>query len=72
LEGAIAEFDRAIQRDRRYAAAFYDRGTVRTRLRDLDGAVADFRMTIEVAPPGSSYADLAKRALAQIERARER
>ena len=41
LDGAITEFDRAIQLDPKFSAAYIDRGIVFYRLRRFDRAFAD-------------------------------
>ena len=39
LDGALADFTRAIELDRNYGASYFSRGLARRRLSDLDGAI---------------------------------
>ena len=55
LNGALADYDHAIQLDPRYAAAYNGRGNVKRAKRDLDGALADYNRAIELNG-GSSIA----------------
>ena len=41
-EQALTDFDRAIERDPRFAAAYLERGRIRTESGDFDAALADF------------------------------
>ena len=43
LDGAIADFNRAIELDPKKAGAYTNRGSVRNAKGDLDGAIADRR-----------------------------
>jgi len=55
LEAALAHFDRAIELDRNYGAAYFSRGLVRKRQRDYDGAISDFISSIELKPMAEAY-----------------
>ena len=50
---ALADFDRAIERDPRLAAAYLQRGKIRTESGDFDAALADFGqlMTLRANDP---------------------
>ena len=50
LEGAIADYDKAIELNPRYAIAYFNRGTIMAlKVKgDLDGALADFDKSIEL------------------------
>jgi tetratricopeptide (TPR) repeat protein len=50
MDGAIADFNRAIEIYPKDAAPFYNRGIARQSKGDLDGAMADFDRTIELDP----------------------
>jgi tetratricopeptide (TPR) repeat protein/class 3 adenylate cyclase len=54
LEGAIADYSKAIDMDPKYAAAYNNRGLARAGTRDLDGAVSDYSKAIDMDP---NYAD---------------
>src|SRR5678816_2277990 len=55
LETALAHFERAIELDRNYGAAYFSRGLVRKRQRDFDGAISDFTRSIELKPMAEAY-----------------
>jgi tetratricopeptide (TPR) repeat protein len=68
LNGAIADFDQAIQLDPKFSAAYIDRGIVFYRLRKFDRAFADIsrakrleRANRAAPAPGSSSSVVAKR-----------
>src|SRR5206468_1999072 len=48
LDGAIADYDRAIRLDPKYAYAYYNRGLAKKQKSDLDGAIADYNRVIEL------------------------
>lgn len=50
LDGAIADYTRAIQFEATDAALFYGRATARQKKNDLEGALADYTKTIELDP----------------------
>jgi tetratricopeptide (TPR) repeat protein len=49
-EGAIADYDQAIQLDPKLAVAYVSRGFVRTLRRDKQGAIADYDQAIQLDP----------------------
>ena len=49
-DGAIADFNKAIEIDPKSAEAYYDRGNLRRAKSDLDGAIADYTKAIEIDP----------------------
>src|SRR5688572_15578001 len=55
LDAALAHFQRAIELDRNYGAAYFSRGLVRKRQRDYDGAISDFTRAIELKPMAEAY-----------------
>jgi tetratricopeptide (TPR) repeat protein len=63
LDGAIAEFDRAIQLDPKFSAAYIDRGIVLYRLQKFDQAFADIAQAkrIEKANRGKAAQSAAKK-----------
>jgi tetratricopeptide (TPR) repeat protein len=50
LDGAIADFTKAIELKPDYAEAYYFRGLAKQAKRDLDGATTDFTKAIELKP----------------------
>jgi tetratricopeptide (TPR) repeat protein len=50
IDGAIADFTKAIEANPKYAEAYYYRGLARHAKRDLDGAIADFTKAVELKP----------------------
>jgi tetratricopeptide (TPR) repeat protein len=50
LDGAIADYSRAIELDPKNGNAYYSRGTAKRARNDLDGAIADFTHTLELDP----------------------
>ena len=50
LDGAIADYNRAIELNPKDARAYYNRGIAKRAKRDLDGAIADFSRAIELDP----------------------
>jgi tetratricopeptide (TPR) repeat protein len=57
LEAALSLFNRAIELDANYGAAYFSRGLVRKRQADLDGAISDFTRSIELKPMAEAYLD---------------
>ena len=55
LEAALAHFQRAIELDRNYGAAYFSRGLVRKRQREFDGAINDFTRSIQLKPIAEAY-----------------
>ena len=49
-EGAIADFDRAIELNPNHAGAYYNRGSAKSDLGDQAGAEADRKRAIELDP----------------------
>lgn len=50
LDGAIADYSRAIELDPREPKGYYNRGSAKQEKNDLDGAIADFSRAIELNP----------------------
>ena len=50
MDGAIADFDLALEFDPSYADAYFNRGNARYKKGDLDGAIADLEMAIALNP----------------------
>ena len=50
FDGAIADYNKAIEIDPRHALAYNNRGLARGVKGDLDGAIADYNKTIEIDP----------------------
>lgn len=50
LDGAIADYNHAIELDPKYVGAYYNRGAAKQAKGDLDGAVADYNHAIELNP----------------------
>lgn len=50
LDGAIADYTKAIEIDPRYARAYDNRGSARAKKGDPDGAIADYSKAIELDP----------------------
>jgi lipoprotein NlpI len=50
LDGAIADFNRALELDPKFAAAYHDRGIVKVRGDDFDGAITDYNRALELDP----------------------
>src|SRR6266567_2305233 len=58
LDGAIADYDRAIQLDPKDAAIYNNRGLAKQEKSDLDGAIADYNRVIELDPKfAKAYCD---------------
>jgi tetratricopeptide (TPR) repeat protein len=49
-QGALADYNQAIQLNPKYAEAYNNRGNLRTRLRDARGALADYNRAISLRP----------------------
>jgi tetratricopeptide (TPR) repeat protein len=56
--GAIAEFDRAIQLDARYVAAYVNRGAARNASGDAQGALADWELALQINPSQPSIREV--------------
>ena len=54
LDGAIADYTRAIELDPKYASAYHNRGIAKSDKGDLDGAIADYSGAIELDPKFSA------------------
>ena len=70
LEGAIADYNRAIELDPKYAAAYSNRGNAKQAKGDLDGAIADCSRAIELDPKDAmahKYRGVAKKAKGDLE-----
>src|SRR5258708_31931154 len=50
LAGAIADYDRALIADPKFAEAYFNRGKARRAQGDLDGAIADYEAAAELDP----------------------
>src|SRR5213594_2592593 len=50
LDGALADFNRAIELDPKNAAAYYNRASAKMLKKDADGAIADYTRVIELDP----------------------
>src|SRR5206468_1813713 len=50
LDGALADFNRAIELDPKNAAAYYNRASAKMLKKDAAGAIADYRRVIELDP----------------------
>src|ERR1700681_1114219 len=57
LDGALVDFNRAIELDPHYSAPYFNRGLVRRRQADYDGAISDFTKVIELNPIAEAYLD---------------
>ena len=55
VNGAIADFGRAIDLDSKSAGAYYSRGLAKRDKRDFDGAIADFNHAIELKSNDHEY-----------------
>ncbi|HWY40119.1 MAG TPA: tetratricopeptide repeat protein [Chthoniobacterales bacterium] len=55
VNGAIADFGRAIDLDPKSTGAYYSRGLAKRDKRDFDGAIADFNHAIELKPNDHDY-----------------
>src|SRR5436190_22500481 len=54
LDGAIADYDRAISLSPAYALAYYNRGIARGDRGDREGAIADYNKAVELNPAYAS------------------
>ncbi|MGH7982195.1 MAG: tetratricopeptide repeat protein [Candidatus Udaeobacter sp.] len=50
LDGAIADYSRALQLDPKNANAYHGRGIAKSELGDFDGAIADFNRALQLDP----------------------
>jgi lipoprotein NlpI len=50
LDGAIADYNRALELDPKFAAAYNNRGIAKVRKDDFDGAIADYSRALELDP----------------------
>ncbi len=74
LEGAIQEFDQALQINPEFAEAYYKRGVTRFDLEDMQGAIADYTKALQLNPDSiESYfgRGLARLALGETQGALE-
>src|SRR5262249_7127943 len=55
VNGAIADFTRAIELDGKSVAAYYNRGIARLEKGDYDGAISDLNRAIELSPNTADY-----------------
>jgi lipoprotein NlpI len=70
LEGAIADYNRAIELDPKFGAAYSNRGNAKQAKGDLDGAIADCDRAIELDPKDATahkYRGVAKKAKGDLE-----
>ena len=49
-DGALADYNRAIELNPRYTEAYNNRGNIRSKKGDADGAIADFDRALEIDP----------------------
>lgn len=56
-EGAIKDFDKAIELDPNYVSAYYNRGIVKYNLEDYNGSIKDLTKTIELEPNNPNIRD---------------
>ena len=52
---AEADYDEAVRLDRSLAVAYYNSGTVRYRMGDMEGAGRDFRRAVELEPENGEF-----------------
>ena len=67
-EGAIADFDEAIEINPQHARAYYNRGTIKAHLDNYEGAIADYNEAIAINPQHTDayfYREIAKIQLGQ-------
>src|SRR5258705_124712 len=50
LDGALADYDKAIELNPKDALAYYNRGNVKDKTGDVDGALADYGKAIKLKP----------------------
>jgi tetratricopeptide (TPR) repeat protein len=50
MDGALADFNKAIELNPSLAQPYYNRGNVKAENNDLNGAIADYTKTIELKP----------------------
>jgi len=50
LDGAIAEFDRAIEQDKQDSSNFKERASIKAEKGDAEGAIADYNRCLELTP----------------------
>jgi len=50
LDGAIADYSRAIELDPKYAIAYFNRGNAKSNKGELEGAIADYSRAIDIDP----------------------
>lgn len=55
LKAALESLDRAVELDKTFAEAYYERGTLRSRMKDRAGALKDFKKSIKIAPLPEAY-----------------
>src|ERR1700751_1582130 len=49
-DGAISDYNKAIELNPHYAEAYYKRGNVKKNIKDYTGALADYTKSIEIKP----------------------
>ena len=73
-QGAIADYDKAIERNPRFAVAYNNRGNAKSTLEDHQGAIADYDKAIKFNPKyAKAYKNrgIAKNALGDMEGAKK-
>ena len=50
LQGAIADYERAIEINPQFVGAYSNRGNARQDIGDLDGSIADYELAIKIDP----------------------
>ena len=55
LDAALVQFQRAIELNPNYGAAYFSRGLVRKQQQDYDAAISDFTRSIALKPMAEAY-----------------